>query len=207
MRKFMPVVIAAAIGAALVISTVSIAAAQEQPGGPTATASIVKVERVTPPRRKVVHVKFHPWGKPSAGQVREIVAAESRRYGIPAASLARRIACESRFRWYASNGTYFGLLQFAPSTFYRGIRTLRSRSVRLVRQKLRKVRGARITHFSDGRVERKRGRVRRQRLVIVYTGRLPRRPALTHGWTQVRIGAQAIRGISAVHSSEWGCSA
>jgi hypothetical protein len=206
MRKFMPVVIAATIGAALVAGTVSIAAAQEQ-AGPTATASVVKVERVSPPRRKVVHVKFRPWSKPSPGQVREIVAAESRRFGIPAGSLARRIACESRFHWYASNGMYFGLLQFAPSTFYRGIRTLRSRSVRLVRQKLRKVRGARITHFADGRVERTRGRVRKQRLVVVYTGRLPRRPALTHGWTQVRIGAQAIRGISAVHSSEWGCSA
>jgi hypothetical protein len=69
------------------------------------------------------------------------------------------------------------------------------------------VRDRKVITYSNGRIVRQRGRRHRQRVVHVYSGKLPRRPALTHGWAQLRIGAQAIRGVSAVSSSEWACSA
>jgi hypothetical protein len=174
---------------------------------PSATASVVRVVHVVPPRKKVVHRKFRPWARPTPGQVREIIANEARRWGIPAASLSRRIACESHYHWWASNGQYQGVLQFAYGTFYRGLRTIRDRHVRLVRTKVRRVHEARVTHYSDGRKVRRRTTPRRQRLVVVYKGKIPRRPAMNNTFAQVRIGAQAIRGISAVHSSEWSCGA
>jgi hypothetical protein len=71
----------------------------------------------------------------------------------------------------------------------------------------RKVRGRTVTRYSDGRVVRERHRPKRQRVVTIVHGRLPRNPDILHAWTQIRIGAQAIRGISAVSSSEWGCPA
>ena len=174
---------------------------------PSANASVVRVSHYTPPRKKVVHRRFRPWAKPTPGQVREIITNEARRWGVPAASLSRRIACESRYHWWASNGQYQGVLQFAYGTFYRGLRTIRDRHVRIVRTKVRRVHEARVTHYSDGRKVRRRTTPRRQRLVVVYRGRIPRRPAMNNTFAQVRIGAQAIRGISAVHSSEWSCGA
>lgn len=174
---------------------------------PTAKASVVRVERRTPPRRKVIRRSFKPWGKPTPRQTRMIIRAEARRWKINPARLARRVHCESTFKWYASNGQYQGLLQFAYSTFRRGMSTIRSRRVTLVRERVRRIHEARIVHYSDGTKKRKRGRPRRQRVTVVYTGTLPRRPSHAHGWSQLRIGAQAIRGISAVRSSEWACPA
>ena len=174
---------------------------------PTATASVVKVENRKAPRRKVVHRHFRPWAHPTPGQVREIIGSEARRWGISAASLNRRVACESRYRWYASNGQYQGVLQFGSNAFYRGLSSIRSFKVKLVRTKVRKVHDARVTQYSDGRKVRRRTTPRRQRLIVVYTGRLPRRPTISNAYAQLRIGAQAIRGISAVRSSEWSCSA
>lgn len=204
MRKFMPVVIACSLLAAG--AGAPAAAAQEQ-DSPTATASVASVKYVRPARHRVVRRSFTPWARPSRRQVHQIIRAEARRWKIDGRRLARRIACESRFRWSAFSGTYHGLLQFAPSTFFRGVRSLRDRRVRLVRSRVVKARGARIVRYTDGRTERRPGARRRQRVFYVHRGRLPRRPRVTHGWTQVRIGAQAIRGVSAVSSSEWGCPA
>ncbi|MEA2495062.1 MAG: hypothetical protein QOJ29_2973 [Thermoleophilaceae bacterium] len=174
---------------------------------PQATASVVKIEHHKAPRTKVVHRKFRPWSKPSAGQVREIIANESRRWGVPAASLSRRVACESHYHWWAQNGQFAGVLQFSPGTFYRGLHTIRSHNVKIVRQKTRRVHDARVTHYSDGRKVRRRTTPRRQRLIVVYSARIPRRPSVNNTFAQIRIGAQALRGISAVHSSEWSCGA
>ena len=102
------------------------------------------------------------------------------------------MGCESGFRWYAGNGAYQGLLQFASSTFSRGLSSIKSRGVKIKRNRKRTVREARSSHYSDGRVVRKRGRKRAQRVTYVYQGKLPRRPAVTHAWAQLRIGAQAI---------------
>jgi hypothetical protein len=172
-----------------------------------AAPAVVKVERIVPKRRKVIRSHFTPWAKPSPAKVRRIIRLEARRWQISPASLARRIACESNFQWSADGGSYYGLLQFAPSTFYRGMGSIRSRRVVIARKSVRKLREIKITHYSDGNVERERGRKHRQVVLRVKSGKIPRSPGITHGWAQVRIGAQAIRGISAVSSSEWGCPA
>jgi len=181
--------------------------ADEATGQPAATASVVKVENRKAPRKKVVHRKFRPWAHPSPGQVREIIANEARRWGVSAASLSRRVSCESHYHWWATNGQYSGVLQFAAGTFYRGMSTIKSHKVKIVRSKSRRVHDRRVTHLSDGRTVSRRTTPRRQRLVVVYTGRIPRSPAVSNTFAQVRIGAQALRGISAVHSSEWSCGA
>jgi hypothetical protein len=181
--------------------------ADEATGQPTATASVVKVENRKAPRKKVVHRRFRPWAHPSPGQVREIIATEARRWGVPAASLSRRVACESHYHWWATNGQYSGVLQFAAGTFYRGMGTIKTRKVKIVRSKTRRVHDRRIVHLSDGRKVNRRTTPRRQRLIVIYTGRIPRSPAVSNTFAQVRIGAQALRGISAVHSSEWSCGA
>jgi hypothetical protein len=174
---------------------------------PTANAAIVKVEDQRAPEKKVVRRDFRPWSRPTPGQVREIILNEARRWHIPAASLSRRVACESRYHWWASNGQYSGVLQFSANAFYRGMSTIRSREIKIVRRKSRRVHDARVTHYSDGTIVRRRTTPRRQRVVVVLKARLPRTPAVNNTFAQVRIGAQALRGISAVRSSEWACGA
>ena len=208
-RRLVPYAAVAAVSAVAAPLAFAAAGPTSAPNAssPSASASVVRVQHVVPPRKKVVHHKFRPWSKPSTGQVQEIIRNEARRWRVPAASLSRRIACESHYHWWASNGQYSGVLQFAPGTFYRGMRTIRTRRVKIVRSKVRRVHEARVTHYSDGRKVRRRTTPRRQRLIVVYTGRLPRSPAVNNTFAQVRIGAQALRGISAVHSSEWSCGA
>ena len=174
---------------------------------PSATASVVKVENRRAPAKKVVYRRFRLWARPSTGQVLEIIRNESRRWGVSAASLSRRIACESHYHWWATNGQYSGVLQFASGTFYRGMSTIKSHKVKIVRTKVRRVHDRRIVHLSDGRKINRRTTPRRQRLIVVYHARLPRSPAVNNTFAQIRIGAQALRGISAVHSSEWSCGA
>ena len=178
-----------------------------RPAEAAAPAHVTRVESERPDRRKVVRRKFTPWGQPSPQKVRRIIRLEARRWNISPSSLSRRVACESNYRWYAGNGTYQGLLQFAPSTFHRGLSSIRSRKVKFVRERKRMVRGKKVVHYSDGSVARKRGIKRWQKVVTVYRGTLPRNPSVTHAWTQLRIGSQAIRGVSAVGSSEWSCPA
>lgn len=209
MRKQLPVVMAAIVVAAVTIIFVGVplAAADEQTTDPAASASVVRVDRVVPPRHKLVKRHFKPWSKPSPGQVRAIIRAEARRWHIDPNGLARRVGCESHYRWWAGNGQFQGVLQFSPGAFYRGLRTIRDRRVVLVRTHARTVHEARVVHYSDGHVARKQGRRRHQTVTYVLRGRLPRRPSMVNAWAQIRIGAQAIRGISAVHNSEWSCAA
>jgi hypothetical protein len=211
-RRRIPIIIlTAALLMAVVIPTAFAIAprafADEATTSPTATTSVVKVVNKKAPRHKVVHRKFRPWAHPTPGQVREIIRNEARRWHVSAASLSRRVGCESRYQWWATNGQYSGVLQFSPGTFYRGMSTIKSRKVKVVRSKSRRVHDARITHYSDGHKVRRRTTPRRQHLIVVYTGRLPRNPAVSNAFAQIRIGAQALRGISAVHSSEWACGA
>ena len=163
-RRLIPYAVVAAAVAVVLAMTFLIAPgafAASAPGGnggsnPQASASVVRVEHYVPPRKKVVHRSFRPWARPTPGQVREIIANEARRWGIPAGSLSRRVACESRYHWWASNGQYQGVLQFAYGTFHRGFRTIRDRHVKIVRTKTRRVHEARVTHYSDGRKVRRR---------------------------------------------------
>jgi hypothetical protein len=210
-RRLISGAIAPAIVAALPMALAFAAGDQtsgdQTSGEPSASASIISVDHVVPPRRKIVHRNFRPWSHPTSGQVHEIIRSEARRWGVPAASLARRVECESHFHWWASNGQFQGVLQFSPGAFYRGLRTIRHRRVSIVRQKMRRVHEARVTHYSDGRQVRRRTTPRRQRLIVIYHGKLERTPSVSNSFAQIRIGAQAIRGISAVHSSEWSCGA
>jgi hypothetical protein len=205
-RRLIPFAIAGASVPALPVA-LAFAAAGPVGGDPAATASVVAVDHIVPARRKVVHRNFRPWSHPTSAQVHEIIQSEARRWRVPAASLARRIGCESRFHWWASNGQFQGVLQFSPEAFYRGLRTIRDRRVRIVREKVLRVHEARVTHYSDGRQVRRRTTPRRQRLIVIYNGKLERTPSVSNAFAQIRIGAQAIRGISAVHSSEWSCGA
>jgi len=183
------------------------APAAEQPAEAATPAHVTRVQSHRPARRKVVRKRFTPAATPGPRQVRRIIRLEARRWNISPSSLSRRVACESNYRWYAGNGAYQGLLQFASSTFYRGLSSIRSRKVKFTRERKRMVRGTKIVRYSDGTVVRKRGIKRWQKVVTVYRGTLPRNPSVTHAWTQLRIGSQAIRGLSAVGSSEWACPA
>ncbi len=197
-------------GAAGVPSTAhaqSEAPAASKPAETSAPARVTRVESDRPARRRVVRKRFAPAAQPGPQKVRRIIRLEARRWNISPSSLSRRVACESNYRWYAGNGPYQGLLQFHPNTFSRGLSSIRSRKVRFVRERRRMVRGTKVVHFSDGSVRRERGIKRWQKVVTVYRGTLPRNPSLTHAWTQLRIGSQAIRGLSAVGSSEWACPA
>src|SRR3954470_15177299 len=60
-RRLKLTIAVAAIVAAAIPVTFAFAA-----DGPTATASVVKVENKKAPRTKVVHRKFRPWGAPPA---------------------------------------------------------------------------------------------------------------------------------------------
>jgi hypothetical protein len=207
-RRFVPYVLAAHAAAASPLAlAVAQATADDKPAQPAATASVVRVDQVRAPRRVVVHRKLRPWRHPSPRQVQRAIRSEARRWHIPAGALSTRVACESHYHWWASNGQFVGVLQFGPNAFYRGLHTIRDHRIRLVVTRRRTVHDARVFHYSDGRVARKRGRPHRQTVMYVYNGRLSRHPSITDTWTQLRIGAQAIRGISAVHSSEWSCAA
>lgn len=180
---------------------------EAETGGTAAEDSkVVKVSTVPAERSKTQRVKFRPWATPSPARVKKIIRIESRRYRIDPNRLMRRVRCESNFRWNAG-GTYIGLLQFAPSTFQRGLRSIGSRRVKIVKKRTRKVWEKRVVHMASGEKREEKVRKVRQRVKRVYSGKIPRRPATTHGWAQIRIGAQAIAGKSAVSSSEWGCSA
>lgn len=172
-----------------------------------APAHVTKVESDRPARRKVVRKRFTPAARPSPRKVQRIIRLEARRWNISPSGLSRRVACESNYKWYAGNGAYQGLLQFASSTFYRGLSSIRTRKVKFVQERKRMVRATKVVHYSDGSRKRKPGIKRWQKVVTVYRGTLPRNPSVTHAWTQLRIGSQAIRGMSAVGSSEWSCPA
>jgi hypothetical protein len=212
-RTLIPITAVAAVLAVLIPLGFAIApgalaevtSSSAQPTHPT--ASITRVERVRPPRKVVIHRHFRPWARPTPGQVQEIIQSESRRWGIPAGMLMTRVACESHYHWWASNGQFQGVLQFGANAFYRGLSTIRTRAIRLVRWHSRLVHAARITHYSDGHKVRRRTTPLRQRVQVILKGRLPKHPSMVNPWAQIRIGAQAIRGISAVHSSEWSCAA
>jgi hypothetical protein len=166
---------------------------------------VVKTWRKHPPRRVTRRYRFTPWAYPTVGQVFFIARYEARKWHVSASHLLSRIHCESTYNWRASNGSYFGLLQFAPGTFSRGMSTIHTRLVKLVRTKHRTRPTWVYSKWSDGRVTRMRGKRMRQRIRYVHQGWIPRRASFWHGWAQVRIGAQAMAGRSAVHDSEWQC--
>ena len=149
---------------------------QNAEGGGATAATVVKTSRVAPPRRKVVRKRFSPWAKPSPRRVRQIIRWEAKRWGISASRLARRVGCESGFRWYAGNGAYQGLLQFASGTFYRGMSSIKSRGVKIKRvRKRERPRGARVALLGRHRGPQE-GRQARPARDVHVQGPLPAQP-------------------------------
>jgi hypothetical protein len=193
---------------ALILATLcSTAALADEAPPPAQQATVVKKIVKRPPR--VVHrrAKLHLPAKPTVAQVQRAIRREAAMWGVSAAGLSRRVACESHYHWWASNGQYQGVLQFAPGTFYRGLGTIRTRRVIEVSVRTRRMHSRVYRHWSDGKITRSKGRIVRQTVVVTRRGMIPKKPSVTNVDAQLRIGAQALRGISAVHSSEWACGA
>lgn len=189
------------IAAIVAFAIAPLAAGQDAPQ-PEARPSVVKLTVERPPR--VVHRKAHftPPARPTPAYVLGVIVPyEAARHGANAYTLHRRIMCESHGHWWAQNGQFSGVLQFAPGTFWRGMTTIGSKSVELVTVRHRSMHSRVYRHWSTGRITRSRGRAVRQTVITRRRGSIG--GSVT--WLQVRIGAQANAGRSAVHDSEWSC--
>lgn len=192
----------------IAFATLSTSAAIADNAPPAAEqATVIKQIVKRPPRQVHRHARLTLPAHPTAAQVQRAIQREAAMWGVSAAALSRRVACESGYRWWATNGAYIGVLQFGANAFYRGLETIRTRRVVEVSVTVRRMHSRVYRDWSDGRITRSRGRIVRQTVVTTRTAMLPRHPLMTDVETQLRIGAQAIRGISAVRTSEWSCAA
>jgi hypothetical protein len=164
---------------------------------------VIATKRIYPDRYKRRTVRFTPSSRPSPAQVHRIIALEARRWNISEWALSRRVGCESGYRWWAANGQYHGLGQFASSTFSRGLSTM-PRGVVFKRSRVLRRHTRYVRVYASGRRKGVWGYAVKVRRTRVYRGRISR-PDWLHGWAQLRIMAQAIAGRSAVHDSEWEC--
>lgn len=196
-----------AIGVAVLVFAFTVpigGAASEGPPAPRArTAKLVKDPR---PHVRIVR-RFTPTAAPTAAYVRSvIIPAEAKRWGVSFWRLYKRIGCESRFHYWAHNGSgASGAGQFMPGTWTRALRNwvrgvrLRSSSTRLVHRRVTLL-------YSDGSRKLVRGRLVRRRVTIVRHGLLPRWPSIYHGWASVRATARALAGRGRVGAGEWSCA-
>jgi hypothetical protein len=196
-----------AIGAlaALAVIVVLPTASAEQTEPTMARARVAKVVKNPKPHVTLVR-RFTPPASPSPGYVRTvIIPAEARRWGVGLWRLSNRIACESRFRYWAHNQSgASGLGQFMPSTWSRALRSW-SRGVRLRSVRTRLVRRRVTLLYDDGSRNVVRGRLVRRRVTVVQRGLLPRWPGIYHGWASVRGAARALAGRGQVGAGEWSC--
>lgn len=197
------VLVAVAIAATLG----STAALADDAQPPAQQATIVEKIVKRPARVVRRFERFHVPSRPTPDEVRRIIGYEAAKWGVSVAALSRRVACESRYLWWASNGRYQGVLQFGPDAFYRGLASIRTRRVKVTEVRMRRMHSRVYRTWSDGHTTRSKGRTVRQRVITTRMAMLPRHPSITDAWIQIRIGAQALRGISAVRSSEWACAA
>lgn len=167
---------------------------------PTTVKKIVK----RPPKHVVRVVKFTPWARPTPTQVHRIIAIESHGNAGVAATLRRRINCESTFRWSEVYAGHYGLGQFLPSTWARGVASMPRRVRFVVRTRTRRPTRV-VRKLSDGRMRTHDGKRVTVSVTRVYRGTLPRHPGITHGWANVRIMRQAIEGRGGVSDGEWSC--
>lgn len=173
-------------------------------GAVTTQPTVVKRERIYPKRTIRKSSRFTPWAQPNRAQVDTIVATEAARWRAPSWRLHCRINGESGYRWWVINsGGYAGLGQFGKETFYRGMSSIGSRLVRLVDRRTTTRPTILVRHWSDGTITRERSKRIRVQVIHTYKGKIPRWPARTHGWAQVRIMARAMVGLGRVNDSEW----
>lgn len=177
-------------------------APQSPPQAQEATVTKLVVKR---PHKRVHRVRrFSPPAHPTSSYVFNVILPyEAARAGASLSTLTRRVSCESHGNWWANNGQYNGIGQFAYSTFTRGLSSIGSRQVTLTSKKIRRMYSRVYRFWSDGRVTRSKGRVRRQRVITKHVGYVS--TAYSDAWTQARIMAQANAGKSAVSDSEWSC--
>lgn len=166
---------------------------------------VVSVKTVRPPSKIKKIKQFVPWPEPSVKRVKQIIEIEARKWKVDPARLRGRIYCESSFIWNQVTGSYYGLGQFHPSTWARAISNLGTRKARFTKERQRTVKIYRYTTWSDGTVEKKIIGKKRQKVVTVFKGLLPKNPNILHGYTQVRAVARAMAGLGNVSDSEWEC--
>lgn len=198
-------IIKLAVPAVAAVAIAAPAGGQETPTAAPLAPTVVQIDRIYPKRRVVRSTAFTPLARPTVSQVQAIITMEAARVGASASHLRSRIACESGMRWYAANGQYAGLGQFAQETFTRGMRSIGSRLVQWTTRRVRHKHVTLIDTYSDGSVVKRKGWIRRQTVVHHYRGVIPRNPVRTHGHAQVRIMAMAMVGRGAVNDSEWEC--
>jgi hypothetical protein len=172
---------------------------------PAPTKALIARKLVRPKPVVTHHKTFTPWSRPSVGQVRKIIAYEADRWHVSRSHLDARVFCESGYRWWAKNGQYAGLGQFAAETFGRGMASIGSRTVKIVRTGSRLVREHELRTYSDGSRVRARRGLARQTVRTVLVGHIPAAADRLHGWAQVRIMARAMAGLGGVRDSEWEC--
>lgn len=210
MYKYLIVLVACVVSITYIIPSAS---SQEPVPTPTVTATptpppkptVVSVRRHRPRRTITRRRTFTPAAYPSAAYIQGvIIPVEAATWGASAARLSCRIYGESRYEWSATNGQYVGVGQFAPSTFYRGVSSIGTRRVQYTPRVTHRRRPTVVrTTMSDGSHATRRVHWRRQRVVHVRYGWLPREPVVRHTWEQVRIMARAMVGLGAVNDSEW----
>lgn len=205
--KMLPVIGVGTVLTVMGLSSSSAAENQPQAQPPEAQKATVVATIVKRPA-KVVHRAFHTTlnTRPTQAQVLNIINHEAALWGVSAVGLANRARCESHYNWWATNGQYVGVLQFGANAFWRGMSSIKTRRYEWREIKFRSMHSRVYRQWSDGKTTRNKGRAVRQRMIVRYVGYIPRRPSQADPYAQIRIGAQAIRGISAVHSSEWSCS-
>lgn len=197
-------IIASVIAISLaIILAIYVPLASGEPTGITG-ATVVKTEVKRTKTNKRFVKKFRPWAQPSPNQIRRIVSIESRKWGASSSRLNCRINGESGHNWNARNGQYRGLGQFAPSTFARGMASIGTRKVQFVSRTYRKrIYDRKIVTYSDGKTKVTHINKRIGKRTVIRKGFIPKYPAVTHGWAQVRIMARAMVGLGAVNDSEW----
>lgn len=202
------IIVVVALIVATLCSTVALAdEAPPQAPPPAVKATVVKLIVKRPPRTVYRRARLHLQPHGSVAYVLHAINREAAMWGVSAAALRNRAYCESKWRWWATNGQYIGVLQMGANAFYRGVASIRTRKVVEVSVSKRRMHSRVYRHWSDGKITRSRGRVRRQTVVTTRHATLPKQPSMSNVDVQLRIGAQALRGISAVHSSEWSCGA
>jgi hypothetical protein len=216
MRRRIAALAGGSVLAAGAVVAPTVGSAQEEPPlpkpaivpAPQPPPRTLVAESVIRPKRFIVkRSHFTPWVHPGPSGVRKVLAYEADRWGVSLAGLEHRVFCESGYQWWATNGQYEGIGQFASETFSRGMSSIGTRKVVLSTTTSRLKRSKVTRQWSDGTQTHFDGRLVRQRVRHVLVGWIPRDATRTHVWAQARIMARAIAGLGAVNGrTEWSCS-
>lgn len=160
---------------------------------------------------KVAHEvrQFTPPAQASPSEVKRIIWLEAAKWGANGQRLTNRVSCETggRFHWYANNGQYDGVGQFANETFSRGFHSIGTRRVieHTVRTRYKRTRI--IIRHPDGTREITYGMKNKQEVRTTWKGWIPKweKVPKTHTYAQLRIMSRSMVGLGNVRDSEWSC--